>query len=58
MATENVVTCRIQQTAPGRPVRVPSSEESGAPGAEPGAVVSLGGGLAPDPTGAPGAGIG
>jgi hypothetical protein len=28
--------------APGRPVRVPSSEESGAPGAAPGAVVSLG----------------
>lgn len=24
--------------APGRPVRVPSSEESGAPGAEPGTV--------------------
>lgn len=27
--------------APGRPVRVPSSEESGAPGAEPGVVTSL-----------------
>ena len=33
------------QPAPGRPVRVPSSEESGAPGAEPGAVVSLGRGV-------------
>jgi len=30
--------CRRHREAPGRPVRVPSSEESGAPGAEPGAV--------------------
>jgi hypothetical protein len=31
-----VLTCRMRQTAPGRPLRVPSSEESGAPGAVPG----------------------
>ena len=31
-----VYTCRIQRTAPGRPVRAPSRERSGAPGAEPG----------------------
>jgi hypothetical protein len=34
VAMENVLTCRMQQTAPGRPVRVPSRERSGAPGAE------------------------
>jgi len=32
-----------RSTAPGRPVRVPSSEESGAPGAEPGATPMMGG---------------
>jgi|NGEPerStandDraft_6_1074524.scaffolds.fasta_scaffold325464_2 hypothetical protein len=37
-STRTFVRCkRALGTAPGRPVRLPSSEESGAPGAEPGA---------------------
>jgi hypothetical protein len=49
MATKKVVTFRMEPTAPGRPVRVPSSDESGAPVAELGAGVGPGIGPASSP---------